>query len=530
MAGFLVPNSADTNGAYAQAEPDAVDWLVAANQKSGVLLGCEFSVTGGNFNVLSTQNVVVNGDSIQSFSNTSVGLQGGGSDDRFDLVVWNGTDLALIVGTVSSDPVFPALPDGAVLIAAVHVPAGTANVALTIANTVDKRKFLLDGARGSADTTEVFLRNVGPDGVVTFTVFGDGKIEWGASGGPNVYHSGTDLIIDAATSTFQGAIEAGSASISGSVTATGLVTGSNIVRGNGSPSGSAPDGTIYQRTDEGAVYVYNSAINGGSGGWQLIEADEYPIGTVITSFRDDLSVGDPTWAKLDGSTITDFREGFFDMAASLPNVFTVSGTYGDDAQVELPNMADYFIAGAGPGQIGTEGGENQKTLDVSEIPSHKHFSSSATSTGGAHTHTATITAAGSHTHVTSGSGAHTHPITDPGHRHNGMNPYGNDTPTYFCGAVWGGNNKLDAHFSDASHTWTVDMSISTVKAYTGITIPSSGSHSHQISSAGQHTHPISVAADGSGHTHSLPTESLIGGSQPFDNRPQFMRLNYYVKV
>ena len=54
-------------------------------------------------------------------------------------------------------------------------------------------------------------------------------------------------------------------------------------------------------------------------------------------------------------------------------------------------------------------------------------------------------------HYNGADGIHTQSSRTPGHHHNPANYNG-----AFIVTMWGGNNKLDALFNDASHTYNVE--------------------------------------------------------------------------
>lgn len=516
--GFLVPNSIDTAD-IRQSEPDAVDWRIVGDRDNAVLSGFDLTAGSGTQANIDAGTAVVDGV-LYEISSGSVTMALGGANDRFDIIGVTSSGLTVQTGTAASEPVFPDIPDTDFLpLYAVIVHSGVET--LTSDKYVDKRAFSMDGSRGAADSDEEFLHNLGSDDS-TYKVMGDGTTVWGASPDhvtltPTANKISIDKEVEVEDLSVTGDFSGVDAEFSGNISS------SNLGRGTSLPL-SGNEGDLFQHTDLGSVYVYKG------GDWREIYADEYPVGTVITNIMTpaDMAVKDSTWQVMDGTRLVGAGSGGGpENGERLWDIVPASWKDGND--IVLPDMREQYIQGAASTtSVGGSGGSNSKTLTKDNMPVHKHFSSTSTGTSGSHSHSASAQSDGIHSHSVSNSGSHSHTVNDPGHRHMGAD-HGYDVPTYFVCALWGGTNKLDAHFSDASHTWTVDMSTNTVLANTGITIPKGGSHSHAVSNGGAHTHAVTVS-DSSGHTHPLPTETNQGGSVPFDNRPSSLQLNYYIKL
>lgn len=521
--GFVVPNAADTNTFYRQAEPDAVDWSVVANAKYGVLLGCNFAINAGSFTVNSATNIVVNNGAIQVIpQGSSISLNAASAADRFDLIGWNGTSLAVIPGTPVDDPVFPDLPDGFVLLAALYSPQ--AGGSYSDDNLVDKRVMLLHGVRGAAAADATFLRNALPTDAESYAyeVLGDGSTQWNG-GLVSLAQSGDGLGLvltgDSGLS-ISSTLSSHDITVTGSVAATETLEGSNLRRGAAAPNDNdGALGDIYQRTT-GQLYVKRMGANAPT--WAEVYADEYPPGTIIASIltgtaAENFMVG---WYRCDGSTV--LKDDVPRLADFLPE--------SDETHVILPDFRGKFMMGAvANGPPGVTGGAASKILTVANLPAHNHFGSAgATTSSGGHTHVVSTSYQGEHSHGVSGGG-HAHPVNDPGHYHNGLDQYGNGVATYFCGAAWGGQNKLDAIFSDASHTWTVDMAARTIRGFTDISIPVSGDHVHSIVSNGSHSHTVSISDSGQ-HTHMMPPETTVGSGTAVDITPPYYAVHYYIKA
>jgi hypothetical protein len=153
--GFYIPNAPDAS-VIDQSEPDSVDFVALGNRKSGVISGCEVTaqVSPNQTVQVSAGEVLTEGvyKTVSSSSNLSVGL-GSSAGPRFDLVVATSTgSLVVREGTANSNPTFPNLSSGDVLLAAVYRTSGTAS---TVDNTqiIDKRIIMMsnDSRTGAGD-------------------------------------------------------------------------------------------------------------------------------------------------------------------------------------------------------------------------------------------------------------------------------------------------------------------------------------------------------------------------------------------
>ena len=204
----------------------------------------------------------------------------------------------------------------------------------------------------------------------------------------------------------------------------------------------------------------------------------------------------------------------------------------------------------------TTGGSATVTLNVNQLPAHKH----SISTDGTHNHTATNSSAGTHNHTVSGTianagyhthtwsgssasagghthtwsgssaeaGKHTHTITastssagSHTHKRGSMNITGtffadNIGSAYNTGAFafTGSNVTPGIVDNDEAPSRVIDFDAS--KTWTGET-SSAGSHTHTItasaSQAGQHTHTISGSnASNGSHTHTLSGSNTSAGT------------------
>ena len=183
------------------------------------------------------------------------------------------------------------------------------------------------------------------------------------------------------------------------------------------------------------------------------------------------------------------------------------------------------------------GGAATHTLTVSEMPTHTH-TATASSTG-AHTHTATTASAGAHTHTLSGTaasaGAHTHTVTvtsSGAHTHTastasaGAHTHTRDTMNItgsffgentnqgysYSGAFYtdGSNNKKGIGSTDNDNSWTIfDAS----RSWTGST-SSAGAHTHTVTvtnTDSKHSHTATAASAGA-HTHTVSGTAASNGA------------------
>jgi len=242
-----------------------------------------------------------------------------------------------------------------------------------------------------------------------------------------------------------------------------------------------------------------------------INSESYtPVGSILTYAGTTSPSG---WLLCDGSEVS--KTVYSRLFSVIGNLYGIA-TNGDN--FVLPNLSDRVPVGkTNSNAVGNSGGNSSVTLSVSQLPSHTH--TGTTVSNGSHRHTGTTVSNGSHSHTgtTDTNGSHSHTINDPGHTHSQttINDDFNSSGGYPPGFVGD---------SAGSRTWYNINS-----ATTGITINSSGSHTHTFTSdiSGSHTHTFTSDISGS-HTHTFTTDSTGSGSQ-VDIRNKYIVMNYIIR-
>ena len=139
--GFYIPNAPDSS-VVDQSEPDSVDFTALGDRSTGVVSGCAVTAqTAPDQTVqVASGEVVINGTYFPVSTNLtlSVGV-GSSAGPRFDLVVVNASGvLAVRTGVASSNPVFPSLIAGDVVLAAIYRTSGTSST-IAAGQVIDKR-------------------------------------------------------------------------------------------------------------------------------------------------------------------------------------------------------------------------------------------------------------------------------------------------------------------------------------------------------------------------------------------------------
>jgi hypothetical protein len=150
--------SSPTTEQLAQSTPDAVDFdaLVAGDSQTGVVTGCVVSqrAAGANMSVdVSAGVVTVLGVDVAVAAVNKVISNGHATLNRLDLITVSSAGVVSVTaGTAAANPVFPAIPAGSVLLAAVWVAAANSTSIVT-ADIVSKRVLIATYLNGMLNTT-----------------------------------------------------------------------------------------------------------------------------------------------------------------------------------------------------------------------------------------------------------------------------------------------------------------------------------------------------------------------------------------
>ena len=137
--GYTIPNAPDAS-VTDQSEPDSVDFVTLGNRSSGVVSGCAVTASSvADQNVVVASGEVLSNGTYFTVTGTTLALgQGSSTGPRFDLVVVTSSGTVFKrEGTPGSNPTFPALTAGDVLLAAVYRASGTSDV-VTSTRIIDK--------------------------------------------------------------------------------------------------------------------------------------------------------------------------------------------------------------------------------------------------------------------------------------------------------------------------------------------------------------------------------------------------------
>lgn len=151
----FIPNEADA-AFLDQAEPDAGDFDILANGGGsiGVVSGCAVTAQATPDMTVAVASGRIVAGALPGVDVTAGNLTiaaANATNPRFDLISVNSSGVkAVIAGTASTNPVFPAIPAATVILAAVYVPAN--DTAINANQIRDKRVFVLEPAALSNST------------------------------------------------------------------------------------------------------------------------------------------------------------------------------------------------------------------------------------------------------------------------------------------------------------------------------------------------------------------------------------------
>lgn len=505
--GFLVKNAPDVGGNLDIAEPDAGDFNLLGNNRFGVISGCDVTVSGASWNVTVAPGIVVVNGMLASTGGV-VTLPLSSQDARFDLIaITSAGAVSSIQGTPSPNPVFPDLPPDMTVIAAIMIRPGQTPPLQS--DVTDKRIMLADRFITAINGTGLIISSNDPANVhqAKYTVQHDGKTVWQSDTILERESPATLLVTD--NLHVKRVLHAEDGQFDDDVTVGGDLVSADFQKAAGPPTVPGQPGFIYRDSTTGAVYTWVVP-----GGWVQLSAVPIPAGAVMPSMSGVQPTG---WLILNGQIVTQAQAG------GLWNLFPSWQT--DASHLQVPDMTGRVPLGGAPGQ---QGGAASMLLTTDHLPPHKHLTSpSGSAPAGSHTHTVNIAPSGSHNHATDpNAGTHNHNITDPQHQHVGVDG-GNGT---FVHTYWGGRNKLDGYFNDASHTYSVEAMMPTAKALTGVqVVPGQGSHGHVTDTAAAHSHVATADPSGATHTHAIP-EATVGSGVPFSLLPPYFSVVWMIKT
>lgn len=271
-----------------------------------------------------------------------------------------------------------------------------------------------------------------------------------------------------------------------------------------------------------------SALTSDSNGW------------LVCNGRSLLIEDYPELYNVIGSDYGSPGEGYFNLPDFTSKVLGMFGLSSVVSELTVRNRGDI---------VGTE----EIILTNNNLPTHNHTGTVNSSgshthniTDSGHTHTGTVDTSGLHTHsitdvghthtaTTDSNGNHTHSITDPGHTHtqttinDDFNSSGANPPGFAADSAgsrtWSNINSSTTGItinSSGSHTHTLTSNSST----TGITNNNAGSHTHTFTSNSSATN-ISINNNGS-HTHTFTTGNTGQGESHTNMQPTLFGVNVMI--
>lgn len=520
--GFLIPN-AGTVTEPLLSEPDRVDFNTAAQNRWGVLNGCQVTGIGANQIKVSPGSAMVNGKFVyvrdtDLFVTVPTGLS------KFDLILVNNAGAPYVLpGKESNDPFFPDPPVDATLLAAVYCKAG-----LSLTNfVIDKRKFLAPALMTSILADDDLIRNFKAPGATAgdplqdwYRVYGDGKTVWGND--TTLSRSGVASLLVEDNLAVRSSLSAKVVSAEG-VSATADIQARNLRRST-SPPLLPNKGDLWQNPNSGSVYIANAAPQGGLE-WDEIATmgNMLPPGTVIQSMEAPARMEAKGWLAMNGRTVleTDWPTLF-----TIASLTTYTAGFAPNRVITLPDLTSRvvmpsFTAGGvgkfGPVVGGVERTTNTYVLKSTDIPEHGH---AVNATATAVTPRGVIQATtGSHEHNLPN---HSHSDTETPHHHNmGVATVGVTVTPVNDGVPVGANAVLTPVYAgkEVSPT-TSDLAL--VKGG-GITAPIPKVQ------GGPHAHPF----EGTAQTHDhVMAQTPYGKAPPnaINFTPNYFTMYFYIRT
>lgn len=171
---FTIPNEA-VAGFTDQAEPDAGDFEIAQRgfQFTGIITGCQVTAQGSPDMTVAVAvgSAFSNGKRFAiAAGNVTVGAADA-TNPRIDLIQIDSSGAkGITAGTPAANPVFPAIPADAAVLAAVYVPANDTDIDSN--QIIDKRVFIVrNDAFGFAMVTGHWFTGVNHSGIIVASGF-----------------------------------------------------------------------------------------------------------------------------------------------------------------------------------------------------------------------------------------------------------------------------------------------------------------------------------------------------------------------
>jgi len=521
--GFLIPN-AGTVTEPLLSEPDRIDFNTLAQNRWGVLQGCQVTGMGSNQIKVSPGSAMVNGKFVYvSDTDLFVSIPQGLS--KFDLILVDDAGNPYVhPGKESNDPYYPDPPVNSTILAAVYCKGG-----LSLADyVIDKRKFLAPALMTSIDQNDDLIRNFKAPGASPsaplqdwYRVYGDGRTVW--ANDTTLSRSGAATLQVEDSLSVRQTVSAVTV-MATTLNATHDVQGRNLRRGTTVPT--LPNkGDFWQNPSNGKAYIANDSPLGGLE-WDEIATlgNMLPPGTVIQSMEAIAVMQAKGWLPLNGRTVLEVDwPSLFKIASLVP--FTAG--YAPNRVITLPNLTsrvvipNFSAAGVGkfgPTIAGKERLTNTYTLVEANIPEHGH-DVDATKTA--------VKPAGVIQAVSPG-GIHTHPLPDHSHKDN-------ETPHHHNNGV----ATVAATVTPVADGAAIGANAVLTPLYAGKEVSPTSSDYAQVQGAGLSA-PQTITDGHHGHifegTNQTHDHDMLQASygklkpDPIDFTPNYFTMYYYIRT